>query len=101
LTTIGYRSDVFGFGRRWRYQGAMNDITAVTTPTNPTVGVAAYDLYDLFGTVKVSQAFELRAGITNLFDAAIPDVASSQNGADPGTFDIVGRQFYAGGKLNF
>ena len=35
-----------GVGLRWRYQGAMDDVTAVTTPTNPSRGVPAYMLVE-------------------------------------------------------
>ncbi|MBB3925623.1 outer membrane receptor protein involved in Fe transport [Sphingobium jiangsuense] len=101
LTTFGYRSDAFGVALRWRYQDAMDDISAVTTPANAAVGVDAYNLFDLTGNVKVADAFDLRWGITNLFDKGLPYVASSQNGADPGTFDAIGRSFYIGAKVSF
>lgn len=101
LTTLGYDDDGFGIGIRWRYQGALDDISAVTTPAAVQVGVPAYHLFDLFGTVKVTDKVEFRGGITNLFDRDIPFVASSQNGADPGAYDVVGRSFYVGAKFNF
>lgn len=101
LTTVGYGSDVFGIGMRWRYQGKMRDISAVTTPAAEQVGVKAYNLFDLFSTVDITENFQLRGGITNLFDKGIPFVANSQTGADPGTYDIVGRSFYVGAKFNF
>jgi iron complex outermembrane receptor protein len=101
LTTFGYGSDVVGFGLRWRYQGPMDDITAVTTPTTPSIGVKTYNLFDLFGTMKITKGFELRAGVTNLFDRGLPVVASSQNNTDVGTYDMVGRSFYIGVKAQF
>lgn len=101
LTTFGYRSDVVGLGLRWRYQGPMDDITAVTTPTNPAVGVKTYNLFDVFGTLKVTDRFELRGGVTNLFDRGLPVVASSQNNTDVGAYDMVGRSFYVGVKAQF
>lgn len=101
LTTVGYSSDVFGLGIRWRYQGKMRDISAITTPAAEQVGVKAYNLFDLFSTVDVTRNVQFRAGITNLFDKGIPFVASSQIGTDPGTYDMVGRSFYVGAKFNF
>lgn len=101
LTTVGYSSDVLGVGLRWRYQGAQDDISAVTTPTAAQVGVPAYHLFDLFGTVNVMDKVQFRWGVTNLFDRSIPFVASSQNGTDPGTYDVVGRSFYVGARLTF
>jgi outer membrane receptor protein involved in Fe transport len=101
LTTVGYRSDRFTLGFRWRFLDAMDDITAVTTPATPQLGVAAYHLFDLFGTINVTETFALRAGITNLFDHSIPLVSSSQTSTDPATYDIVGRSFYVGGTIRF
>lgn len=101
LTTLGYRSDLFGVGLRWRYQGAMDDVTAVTTPTNPARGVPAYNLFDLFGNVRVNDSIELRAGVTNLFDRGLPIVASSQNSTDVAVYDAVGRSYYVGLRAKF
>ncbi|MEC8036002.1 MAG: TonB-dependent receptor [Pseudomonadota bacterium] len=101
LTTVGYSSDVFGIGLRWRYQGKLRDISAITTPAAEQVGLKPYNLFDIFSTVDVTRNFQLRGGITNLFDRDIPFVASSQNGTDAGTYDMVGRSFYVGAKFNF
>lgn len=101
LTTVGYRSEGLGFGLRWRYQAAMKDVSAVLTPAAVAAGVPEYDLFDFFATLKVNKAFEMRAGINNLFDKQPPVVNSSQNGADPSVFDFIGRQFYVGAKVKF
>ncbi|MFM6853510.1 MAG: TonB-dependent receptor domain-containing protein, partial [Sphingopyxis sp.] len=101
LTTIGYRSEGFGMGLRWRYQGAMRDVSAVTTPANPAVGVAAYNLFDLFANVRINDGFDMRAGVTNLTDKGLPLVASSQTSTDVGVYDAVGRAFYIGAKFAF
>ncbi|WP_245647782.1 TonB-dependent receptor domain-containing protein [Novosphingobium lentum] len=101
LTTLGYRSDAFGMGLRWHYQNAMRDISAVNTPNNVAVGVAAYSLFDLFASAKVGGKFELRAGVNNLTDKALPFVASSQNGTDTALYDPIGRSFYVGVKFGF
>ena len=101
LTTVGYRSDRFGIGVRWRFLDAMDDVSAVTTPTAPARGVAAYHLFDLFANVNVTERFSLRGGVTNLFDHSIPLVSSSQTSTDPATFDIVGRSFYVGATVRF
>jgi iron complex outermembrane recepter protein len=101
LTTFGYRSERVGFGLRWRYQGPQNDITSVTTPATPAIGVKAYNLYDLFGSLRVSDNFEFRGGITNLFNKGLPVVASSQNLTDVAVYDAVGRSFYVGLKVGF
>jgi iron complex outermembrane recepter protein len=101
LTTFGYKSDQVGLGLRWRYQGSLKDASSVLTPANAQVGVKAYNLFDLFGTVKVTDKVEFRAGVTNLFDKDLPLVASSQNSTDPALYDLIGRSFYFGLKVGF
>lgn len=101
LTTFGFRSISVGAGLRWRYQNAMRDVSSVLTPATAQPGVGAYALWDLFGSVKVKKQFELRAGVTNLFDKALPFVASSQNGTDTALYDPIGRSFYFGVKAGF
>ena len=101
VTSFGYRSDVTTLGLRWRYQSAMKDTTSVLTPATAQVGVGAYALWDMFGTVRVNKAIEFRAGVNNLFDRGLPFVASSQNGTDVALYDPIGRSFYLGARVNF
>ncbi len=101
LTTIGYRARSFDVGARWRYQSSMADVSSILTPKNAAAGVASYQLWDLFATVNVTAKLQLRAGVNNLFSAAIPYVASSQNGSDPALYDVIGRNFYVGAKASF
>jgi iron complex outermembrane recepter protein len=101
LSTVGYKSDRVGLGLRWRYQGALKDSSSVLTPANTQIGVSAYNLWDMFGSVKVTDKMELRAGVNNLFDKSLPFVASSQNSTDPALYDLIGRSFYFGVKVGF
>ena len=101
LTSVGYRSDVFSIGLRWRYQNAMKDVSTVLTPATAVAGVPAYSLWDTFASVRVNKQFELRAGVNNLFNKGLPVVASSQNGTDTALYDPIGRSFYMGVKFGF
>jgi outer membrane receptor protein involved in Fe transport len=101
LTTFSYRMDRASAGLRWRYQSSMDDQSSVLTPTNVSVGVPAYQLWDLFGTFKVSKGLELRAGVNNVFDKGLPFVSSSQNGTDVALYDPIGRSYYLGLKASF
>jgi iron complex outermembrane recepter protein len=101
LTSFGVRSDGFGFGLRWRHQGSLRDSSLVTNSASTAVGVPAYNLWDLFGSVKVNDKFEFRTGVNNLFDRALPFVNSSQNGTDLSVYDAIGRSFYMGVKFGF
>ncbi len=101
LTSFGYRSDSFNIGLRWKYQNALEDVSKVNTPTNIAIGVAPYSTWDLFGSLKVTPKFELRAGVNNLFDKGLPFVASNQTSTDTAQYDVIGRQFYMGVKFGF
>jgi iron complex outermembrane recepter protein len=101
LTSFGYRSDTLSLGLRWKYQNALDDVSRITSPNNIAVGVPAYSTWDLFGSVNVSERFELRGGVTNLFDKGLPFVASNQTGTDTAQYDLIGRSFYVGFKAKF
>jgi outer membrane receptor protein involved in Fe transport len=96
LTSIGYGLGGASVSVRWRYQGSMDDVTSVTTPANPGIGVPAYNLYDLVGTFDISEQWQIRAGITNLTDEDSVFVSSSQTSTDTSVFDAVGRSYYLG-----
>lgn len=100
LTTLGYENWGGSLALRWRYQGEMKDVTAVTTPANPGVGVSAYNLFDLVGTYDINDKWQLRAGITNLTDEDPVFVSSSQNSTDLSVFDPVGRSYYFGVRVS-
>lgn len=101
VTTFGYRDDGLSLGLRWRFQSKLRDVSAVLTPANAQVGVDAYALWDMFGSIKVNERFDLRFGANNLFDRGLPFVASSQNGTDPTLYDAIGRSYYAGVRVRF
>ena len=96
LTTFGYEVGGAQVALRWRVQSAMEDVTYVTTPLNPGVGVGAYNLFDLFGSYAVDKTWTVRAGVTNLMNHGPVYVSSSQTSTDPSVFDVVGRSFFVG-----
>lgn len=99
VTTLGYSQAGATVSFRWRYQNAMSDVTAVTTPANPGVGVGAYSLVDLLGSYQINDTWQVRAGITNLGNHGPVFVSSSQFSTDPSIFDVVGRSYYVGVHL--
>jgi iron complex outermembrane recepter protein len=100
LTTFGYKTDIFDAGLRWRYQSSMDDVSKVLTPNTVAAGVPSYQLWDLFASVEVGKHLELRGGVNNLFNRALPVVASSQNATDTALYDPIGRAFYLGVRLS-
>jgi len=100
LTSIGYGIGGATVSFRWRYQDAMADVTSVTTPANPGLGVPTYNLFDLVGSYDISDRWQVRFGITNLEDKDPVFVASSQTSTDTSVFDAVGRSYYVGLRLS-
>jgi iron complex outermembrane receptor protein len=100
LTTVGYGIGGATVSFRWRYQDAMSDVTSVTTPANPGVGVPTYNLFDLVGTYDFNDKWQLRVGVTNLTDEDSVLVSSSQTSTDTSVFDAVGRSYYLGLRLS-
>jgi outer membrane receptor protein involved in Fe transport len=96
LTTLGYGLGSATISARWRYQDAMQDVTAVTTPANPGIGVGVYNLYDLVGSYDINDKWQIRVGVTNLTDEDSVLVSSSQTSTDTAVFDAVGRSYYLG-----
>jgi outer membrane receptor protein involved in Fe transport len=99
LTTVTYRNGGFEFGTRVRYIGPMTNAANVGT-TATQAGIKDIIYTDLFGRINVGERFELRAGVTNLFDT-MPPVFTGENATDPATYDVIGRSFYIGAKVRF
>ncbi|MCA6215486.1 TonB-dependent receptor [Ideonella sp. B7] len=70
----------------------------------PDRRVGAYSLWDLTGAWTVNEAFTLRGGVKNLFDAAPPFSQQAWffiSGYDPSYTDPRGRFFYIGAQYKF
>src|SRR2546423_1068536 len=96
ITTLGYGLGGATVSVRWRYQTAMKDVTAVTTPANPGVGVNAYSLFDVFGSCDIKKRSEIRAGGTKAGKQGPKARSSSPTRPHPHRFDVVGRSYYVG-----
>lgn len=100
-TTFQYELGSASVSLKWRHIPAMKDITAVTRPASPTVGVEKYDNFDLSGRYSLNKMIDLRAGITNLFNRDPVYVAGNQNMTLPASYDIIGRAYYVGMRAKF
>ena len=96
MTDIGYQTDSFSLGVRWRYLEEMDDVTVITTPATPQAGAEVYNTYDLYGTFSPTDKVTIRAGVSNLTDELAVRVSSSQWSTDPALYDPTGRQWYLG-----
>lgn len=91
----------FQIGARFRHFASFRDSSVVTNPASTTPGPRAINYVDLFGRIKVSEAYEFRLGVTNVGDIVPPQVGSTRGFTNSGTYDVIGRAYYAGFKARF
>ena len=99
LASLTYRLPSFEGGIRWRHLPAMDDVTTVTRPTSPALGVDAYDLFDVTLVYRLNDMIVLRGGANNVLDEEPPIVGGTIGQTQPGTYDILGRYYYLGLQL--
>ncbi|HEX6998427.1 MAG TPA: TonB-dependent receptor [Gammaproteobacteria bacterium] len=108
FTTVGFSTGSWSANLRWRHlpsilpEGAIR--TAAQYHTTPS-----YDIFDASGRYTFGNAWELRFGIDNLFDAE-PRVVNLRTVAEgytqtgvtnPAFYDVLGRRYYVGMKFRF
>ncbi len=100
VTNLTYENGPASVGVRWRYIGAVQDVSRVTTVGSTTPGVGSVSYFDLNAKVDFDLAndreLEVRAGVNNLTNRGIPQVGAVPGTTDPTTYDILGRTFYVG-----
>ena len=84
---------------RWRYVGATNDDDDSTDYF--VERIKAYNLFDLAFSLGVTDTATMNFGVNNLFNKKPPIIGSNQEQANtyPGTFDVLGRDFFV--SVNF
>ena len=86
---------------RWRRVGAVDDDDPATDFVVDEIG--AYDLFDLAFAFNVNDNLTLNMGINNLFDQDPPVIGDNQEQANtyPGSYDVIGRDFFISANLRF
>ncbi|HEX8192452.1 MAG TPA: TonB-dependent receptor [Allosphingosinicella sp.] len=86
---------------RWRHVGASTDDDDETDFNVERIG--AYDLFDLSFSVNAGDHLTLNFGVNNLFDKRPPVLGSNAEQANtyPGTFDVIGRDFFVSANVRF
>jgi outer membrane receptor protein involved in Fe transport len=114
-----------GFSMQWRHIGKVKAETTSEYSTlnppgtfnfDPGLKIKAYNYLDFATTATIGDHYNLRLGVNNLLDKNPPRVTGGNanragsnlcpagpcNGNTyPGTWDALGRFFYAGATLNF
>jgi outer membrane receptor protein involved in Fe transport len=106
LTTLRYAAPVGGIALKWHRLPSIRSINTVTDPNTQNIGAASYNLFDLSANWAVTPNVRASFGIDNLFDRAPNRVEAGpgNNGAGntyPGYYDVLGRRYYAGLRLEF
>jgi len=86
---------------RWRHVGGVDDDDAATPFIVDEIG--SYDLFDLSFAFNVNDNLTVNMGVNNLFDKSPPVIGSNQEQANtyPGTYDVLGRDFFISANLRF
>lgn len=86
---------------RWRHVGRVRDDDPDTDYVVEEIG--AYDLFDLSFAFDVSDGLRLAMGVNNLLDTNPPILGfnAQQSNTWPGTYDVIGRDFFISANLRF
>ena len=99
VTTLSYSNADMTFGTRARYIGKMDNYLNVGTGQR-LEGADSILYFDLFANFKVQDVMTLRMGVSNVGDK-FPPLYTGFGDTDPATYDVIGRSFYVGVKLDF
>jgi iron complex outermembrane recepter protein len=97
---------------RWRHLPSVHAAVYAQSAATPFPGPTNYDMLDLTAIWEISQGYQVRLGIENLFDTqpqitnwnpATPDLAFSRSAGstNPGYYDVLGRRYFVGFKTRF
>ncbi|MDB5424211.1 MAG: TonB-dependent receptor [Phenylobacterium sp.] len=96
LTGVRWDNDRFGAGLRWRYISKVEDFFAGGQ------AAPAYSYFDADARWKITDNYEVRAGVNNIADKKAPAYTSSvEANTDPSTYDVLGRRYFVGIKARF
>ena len=109
FTTFTYALDPFTVSLQWQHKPSVDAAASVTGDTTIT-GADAYNLFNLNGSVRLTDDVRIRLGIDNLFNKQPPLSGVDTSAADAtlagGTYessqyDVLGRRFYIGASFEF
>ncbi len=86
---------------RWRHLSAVRDDDDATTYLIERI--PAYNLVDLSFSFNITDQYNLSIGVNNLFDKkpTILGVNEEQANTFPGTYDVLGRDFFVSTRFKF
>ncbi len=108
LTRFTYFWNDWNLGLSWRHLDSADAAAKAQSPSTTILGPGSYDIFNFNGGWNISENYSLRFGIDNLFDEDPELTNSNPAGGDtnsdqtnPGLYDLLGRRYYVGFKVNF
>ena len=107
FTTLGYSMPTFDVQLTWRHLPSARDGSVVLNPLSTVRGVDSYDIFNLSGTWHATDSITVRAGVDNLFNkdplvlGANPPTTNNADNTLANYYDVLGRRYYLGVKMNF
>ena len=104
FSDFSYTLGVAQLGLRWRHLDKAKTQDYLVTPCKSTrcfADTPAYDLFDLYASVRVNDNYSLRGGVDNLMDKRPPLVRGIPGNTDAQNYDILGRRFYVAATVKF
>jgi len=108
LTRFTYFWNDWNLGLSWRHLDSAEAAAKAQSPSTTIIGPGSYDIFNFNGGWNISENYSLRFGIDNLFDEDPELTNSNPAGGDtnsdqtnPGLYDLLGRRYYVGFKVNF
>jgi len=109
FTTLGYFVGDWSASLRWRHLPSISPEGTIRQTGAQYVDTPSYDIFDVSGRYSFNEKWEVRFGIDNLFDKEPPIVNQrtvaegyTQTGVtNPAFYDVLGRRFFVGMKVQF
>jgi outer membrane receptor protein involved in Fe transport len=110
FTTVTYSTGGIAASLRWRHLPSAHAAAFAQNPLTINQGPDHYDVVDLTGNWELSQSYQVRFGVENLFDRdpeitnyipSGPTATTGQGTTNPGYYDVLGRRYYLGFKARF
>ncbi|HEU4625038.1 MAG TPA: TonB-dependent receptor, partial [Steroidobacteraceae bacterium] len=106
FTRLGYTHGAADVALTWRRLPSIRSANYVADPNTPFAGADSYSVFNLAADWRASEVMQLTAGIDNLFDRDPNRVGAGpgNNGAgntEPAIYDVLGRRYYLGVRLDF
>jgi outer membrane receptor protein involved in Fe transport len=100
-TNLGWSRGPVNANLNWYFVGKMTDLT--TGPVwDPVNNMASYSRFDLSGGWQATGKLRLSAGISNLLDKKpLATSGGIPGNTDSGTYDTLGRRYFAGFDVKF